>query len=79
MEEEYTGNETDQPEEEQENPVLKLSKEMERMADVMEELTKNKFNRELLAIYIHDRTKLGKQKINMVLDAMDSFIKEMKG
>ena len=53
-----------------------LAEEICRVADALELITKNKFNRKLLTLYIHDKTKLAKGKIELVLDAIEEFSNE---
>ncbi len=55
-----------------------LADEIGRVADALELISKNKFNRKLLTLYIQDKTKLGKQKIDMVLDAIEEFSTEYR-
>jgi len=59
--------------------ALRLVESIEKMANALEELGDSPFNRTLLVLYIQDKTKLGKTQINSVLDAVDSFVEEIKG
>lgn len=56
----------------------RLADQIGRMADALKEISENPLNRKLLTLYIQDKTKLGKQKIDLVLDAVEEFINEME-
>lgn len=58
-----------------ENTAIKLAESIVKMAEAIESV--QGFNRRLLVLYIQDRTKIGKQKIEEVLSAVDAFIDEM--
>lgn len=60
-----------------ENTAKELAESIVKMADALK--TVKGFNRRLLVLYIQDRTKLGKQKIEEVLNAVDAFIVEIEG
>lgn len=59
------------------NTANELAESIVKMADALK--TVKGFNRRLLVLYIQDRTKLGKQKIEEVLNAVDAFIVEIEG
>jgi len=59
------------------NTAKELAESIVKMADALK--TVKGFNRRLLVLYIQDRTKLGKQKIEEVLNAVDAFIVEIEG
>lgn len=61
------------------NEPEKLANQISRMADALKEISDNPLNRKLLTLYIQDKTKLGKQKIDLVLDAVEEFVNEMEG
>jgi hypothetical protein len=63
--------------EDENNTVKELAESIVKMADALK--TVQGFNRRLLILYIQDRTKLGKQKIEEVLNAVDAFIVEIEG
>ncbi len=63
--------------ENEENTAKELAESIVKMADALK--TVKGFNRRLLVLYIQDRTKLGKQKIEEVLNAVDAFIVEIEG
>lgn len=52
--------------------------EMERMAKALEGIPTSGFPRKMLVLYLQEKTKLGKQKIEMILDAIIEFRKEME-
>ena len=56
----------------------KLVEEMEKIAKALENIPSKGFMRQMLILYIHERTKLGKQKIEAVLDAIAEFRKEIE-
>ena len=58
--------------------ALKLAGNIEKMAESLKMLKGSPFNRRLLVLYIHDSTKIGKQQINLVLDALESFADEFE-
>jgi len=63
--------------EDEKNTAKELAESIVKMADALK--TVKGFNRRLLVLYIQDRTKLGKQKIEEVLNAVDAFIVEIEG
>ena len=56
----------------------KLVEEMERMAKALEGIPTTGFLRKTLVLYLQEKTKLGKQKIEAILDAIAEFRKEME-
>lgn len=69
--------------EDKENRTLKLAESITRMADSLDELLKMGINRKLLVLFIHDKVGReiganGKAKIEMILEAIEEFIKETK-
>lgn len=60
--------------------TLKLAESITRMADSLDELLKTGINRKLLILFIHDQIgrEIGKTKIEMVLEAIEEFIKETR-
>jgi len=64
---------------EEESPTEEMLKEITKVARAVQELDRNEFTKKILILYIHDKTKLGKQKIEMVLEIIDEFGKEMSG
>jgi len=56
----------------------KLVEEMEKIAKALESIPNTGFLRQMLVLYIQEKTKLGKQKIEAVLDAIAEFRKEME-
>ncbi|MDG3546583.1 hypothetical protein [Methanobacterium formicicum] len=59
-----------------ESTAMKLAENIGKMAESLSTLKDSPFNRKLLVLYIHDSTKLGKQQINAVLDALEAFTDE---
>ena len=55
-----------------------LVEEMRRIAEALEGIPPSGFMRKTLVLYIQEKTKLGKQKIEAVLDAIAEFRKEME-
>lgn len=68
--------------EDNETRTMKLAESITMMADSLDELLKTGINRKLLVLYIHDtmgsKNSIGKTKIEIVLDAIEEFIKETK-
>lgn len=58
------------------NTAKELAASIVKMAESLKSV--QGFNRRLLVLYIHDRTKMGKQKIEEVLDAANAFTKEIE-
>ena len=56
----------------------KLVEEMEKIAKALESIPDTGFLRQMLILYIQEKTKLGKQKIEAVLDAVVQFKKEIE-
>lgn len=56
----------------------KLIEEMERIAKALENIPQQGFLRQMLILYIQEKTKLGKQKIEAILDAVVQFKKEIE-
>jgi len=61
---------------ENESTAMRLADKIERMAKALEEIKDSPVSRKLLVLYISDKTKMGKQQINNVLDAVESFVEE---
>lgn len=55
----------------------KMTTELEKIAKAVDGINTNGFGRKMLIIYVKDKTGLGKQKIELVLEAIDEFSKEM--
>ena len=47
------------------------------MAEALEAIPQRKKKRKMLVLYLKERTGLGKQKIEIVLEAIEEFKKEM--
>ena len=56
----------------------KIVEEMERMAKALEHIPTKGFMRQMLILYLKEKTGLGKQKIEAVLDAIAEFRKEIE-
>ena len=56
----------------------RIVEELERMAKALEGIPTTGFLRKTLVLYLQEKTKLGKQKIEAVLDALEEFRKEME-
>ena len=56
----------------------KLVEEMMKIAKALEGIPDKGFMRQMLILYIQERTKLGKQKIEAVLNAITEFRKEIE-
>lgn len=56
----------------------KIVEEMEKMAKALEQIPTEGFMRQMLVLYLKEKTGLGKQKIESVLDAIAEFRKEIK-
>lgn len=56
----------------------KLVEEMEKIAKALENIPQQGFLRQMLILYIQEKTKLGKQKIEAILDAIVQFKKEIE-
>ena len=55
----------------------KIAKELEKISKALENIPPQGFTRQLLILYIKEKTGLGKGKIEAVLDAIQEFSKEM--
>lgn len=64
---------------EEKSNALILAEKMERIATAMEALEDSPVSRKLMVLYIHDKTKVAKGSINLVLDAVESFVNEFQG
>ncbi len=56
----------------------RIVEEMEKMAKALEQIPTKGFMRQMLVLYLKEKTGLGKQKIEAVLDAISEFRKEMQ-
>lgn len=59
-------------------PLKKLTEEISNAAEAMEAINVSGFTRKMLVLYIQDKTKMGKQKIEQILDLIEEFSKEIK-
>jgi len=58
----------------------KLVEDLSKIREALERLERSGINQTLMVLYIHDKTKLGKQKIQAVLEAQREFLREaLKG
>jgi hypothetical protein len=55
----------------------KLVEEISKVAKAMEAVNSSKFTKTLLILYIQDKTKLGKAKIESILNIIEEFAEEM--
>ncbi len=58
--------------------ALVLAEKIEKIATAMDALKDSPVSRKLMVLYIFDKTKVAKGSINLVLDAIDSFVDEFK-
>ncbi len=56
----------------------KIVEEMEKMAKALEQIPTEGFMRQMLIVYLKEKTGLGKQKIEAILDAIAEFRKEIQ-
>jgi len=56
----------------------KILEEMEKMAKALEQIPTEGFMRQMLMLYLKEKTGLGKQKVEAVLDAIAEFRKEIQ-
>jgi len=63
-------------EEEKKTFFEKIAEDFEELATALKQIPKTGFARKMLILYLQDKTKLGKQKIEMILDAIDEFLQE---
>jgi len=56
----------------------KLLDEMSKIAKALEGIPKSGFMRQMLVLYLKEKTGLGKQKIELILDAIIEFKKEIE-
>ena len=56
----------------------KIVEEMEKIAKALEQIPTKGFLRKMLVLYLKEKTGLGKQKIESILDAIVEFKKEME-
>jgi len=54
----------------------KMAEDFEELATALKQIPRTGFARKMLVLYLQDKTKLGKQKIETILDAIDDFLKE---
>jgi len=57
--------------------IEKLTKELKTVAKTLEQIPTRGFIRELLILYIHEKTGLGKRKIEYILDIIRQFAEEI--
>ena len=55
----------------------KLVEEISKVAKAMEAVNSSEFTKTLLILYIQDKTKLGKTKIESILDVIEEFAEEL--
>jgi len=56
----------------------RLLEEMEKIAKALESIPQRGFMRQMLVLYLKEKTGLGKQKIEAILDAIIEFKKEIE-
>ena len=56
----------------------RLLEEMEKIAKALESIPQRGFMRQMLVLYLKEKTGLGKQKIEAILDAVVEFKKEIE-
>ena len=56
----------------------RLLEEMEKIAKALESIPQRGFMRQMLVLYLKEKTGLGKQKIEAILDAIVEFKKEIE-
>ena len=56
----------------------KIAEEMEKIAKALEYIPTTGFMRQILILYLKEKTGLGKQKIETILDAIAEFRKEIE-
>jgi len=56
----------------------RLLEEMEKIAKALESIPQHGFMRQMLVLYLKEKTGLGKQKIEAILDAIIEFKKEIE-
>jgi len=59
---------------EEKSTFVKMAEDLAKIRDAMAKLEGMGISRQLMVLYIQDKTKLGKQKINTVLDAQKEFL-----
>lgn len=57
--------------------IEKLTKELKMIAEELKQIPTHGFIRELLVLYIHEKTGLGKRKIEQILDIIKQFAEEI--
>ncbi len=57
--------------------IKELNTRLKRLKADFERLEKSGLNREILIIYLHDKTKLPKKKIKQLLDNVSLFFDEL--
>lgn len=61
---------------EQKTYIQQMSEDMQKIKEAMELLTRYGISKELMIMYIQQKTKLGKGVINSVLDFQKEFLNE---
>ena len=56
--------------------IQKMSEDMQKIREAMELLSKYGISRDLMIMYIQQKTKLGKGVVTMVLDLQKEFLNE---
>lgn len=54
----------------------KMAEDVAAVKKSMDEFENNGISKQLMVLYIHDKTRLPKQKINLILDAQKEFLDE---
>lgn len=62
--------------EEQTTYIQKMSEDMQKIREAMELLSRYGISRDLMIMYIQQKTKLGKGVVTMVLDLQKEFLNE---
>ena len=57
--------------------IEKLTKELKTIAEELKGIPTHGFIRELLVLYIHEKTGLGKKKVEYILDLLRQFAEEI--
>lgn len=53
-----------------------MAEDISKIAGAIEAFPKRGLMRRLLILYLQDKTKLGKQKIEMILDGIEEFVRD---
>ena len=56
--------------------IEKMSEDINKIAKALELLPKHGLIRRLLILYLQDKTKLGKQKIEALLEGIEEFVRD---